>query len=54
MAHNPNFLHAPTQTDAEAHPLCRNRLFHLEADYDSFVRLLREVRQAMPLRVLAW
>ena len=32
----------------------RSRLFHKEADYDAFVRLLGEVREAVPVRLLAW
>jgi len=32
----------------------RMRLFHKEADYDAFVRLLGQVRQSVPVRLLAW
>ena len=32
----------------------RSRLFHKEADYDAFIRLLGQVREAAPLRVVAW
>jgi len=32
----------------------RMRLFHKEADYDAFLRLLGQVRQAVPVRLLAW
>ena len=32
----------------------RMRLFHKEADYEAFLRLLVQVRQAVPVRLLAW
>ena len=32
----------------------RCRLFHKDADYEAFVRLLSEVREAVPVRLLAW
>jgi len=32
----------------------RSRLFHKEADYDAFLGLLGQVRQVVPLRLLAW
>jgi putative transposase len=32
----------------------RCRLFHKDADYEAFQRLLLEVREAVPVRLLAW